>query len=64
MALSADWIGGDLIVPVQTGMGRMTLTFGADLIRAEGDSNPNLGGEMLVDLRPLDHIRMGVQFAI
>ena len=63
-ALAADWIGGDLFIPIATDLGKMKFTLGADLIQCEADSNQNLGGELLVDLRPLDHVRMGVQFAI
>ncbi len=62
--LAADWIGGDLFIPVKTSLGNMKFTIGGDFIHAGADMSPNLGGELLVDLRPLDHVRIGVQFAI
>jgi hypothetical protein len=55
---------GVIFIPVSTDLGKVMFTLGADLIRCEADANPVLGGEMLVDLRPLDHMRMGVQFAL
>ncbi len=61
--LAADWLSGDIFIPIDGSIGKFKLTFGGDLIQSNANSNPALGGELLVDLRPLDHARLGVQIA-
>ena len=62
--LNADWIGGDLIIPIDSSLGRLNLTLGGDMLQTSLTSNPNLGGELLADLRALDRARIGVQVAL